>query len=273
MPLIDLSQLRTGDVILETGERLIAQATEGGKYGHASVALGRLVKIEAGKCNGVEICLFDLEFWQKDETTLMGFLINGDAVVRRLLKPPEVADIVSRALGEAGRGYATADEIGKLRDLNNYAHRFMSLWRANSVAPADGQLERRFCSEIAAEILGLQTTMISPNALALLNGLLTVSDAVVPEDGWKKMDICPIRFDIQAAMCGGVGTPIVDVWKMLRSAVARLRKVSSAECIKQISTDLEGELDQLITRSVKKIEKIRLLETKIFPAPPASKLD
>ena len=102
-----LCRLRPGDIILETGVPRIA-AAGGGLFGHASVALGRLMKIEAGKESGVEPNPFDFVAYRNGERRMVGIPIEPAENVCVLRRKEALDDgtIRGEALWEAGRAYS-----------------------------------------------------------------------------------------------------------------------------------------------------------------------
>ncbi|MEE3622976.1 hypothetical protein UCD39_03105 [Nitrospirillum sp. BR 11752] len=83
MKIVNLKNLRVGDVILETGIRKIASATDDGRYGHASIALGRLIKMETGVEKGAVIAPFDAEIFSMGSDTIIGSKYDHEVLVRR----------------------------------------------------------------------------------------------------------------------------------------------------------------------------------------------
>jgi hypothetical protein len=180
MWLLKLDVLEPGDVILEPGIEAVAKATDG-IYGHASVALGKLVRIEAGKDNGVVISPFELAAYHRDGERLVGMpLGSGDTLVLRRRNRLDIGMLDGTALWEAGRTY----DLHRALDLPDLAPqardrlRKLLAWQAAEPDP-----EGRTCSEVAARILDLPAKNVSPNTLAYAEQLEVVKDAIVPVDG------------------------------------------------------------------------------------------
>lgn len=110
MRVLLLCRLRPGDIILETGDPRIADAG-GGLFGHAAVALGRLVKIEAGKECVVELNPFDFVAYRNGERRLVGIPIesNENVCVLHQKEPLDDGTMRGEALWEAGRATLISD--------------------------------------------------------------------------------------------------------------------------------------------------------------------
>ena len=194
MPLIDLSQLHVGDVLLEPGIEKIAANTgrAENRFGHASLALGRLVRIHApgpGKIAVVEP--FELRTWIRADSKLEGFQVKGDAIVLRPRTSIREIDIWAGAQWQAGSPYASADKLAELIDLTPHARSFLRSERGQEflerIARRGVPLsqEGRSCGELVASILSLGEENVSPNTLVGHPNFETVRNAVVPEEGWE----------------------------------------------------------------------------------------
>ena len=183
MRVLLLCRLQPGDIILETGDPRIA-AAGGGLFGHAAVALGRLVKIEAGKESGVELNPFDFVAYRNGKRRMVGIPIepSENVCVLRRKKPLDNGTIRGEALWEAGRAYSVP-KLLELPDLPQMQRRRFERKLGQMQAPdADDVREGRFCSEVAAKVLQLRKTIVSPNTLANAPELEPVMDSVVDLD-------------------------------------------------------------------------------------------
>lgn len=184
MRLLNLNSLRIGDIILETGDPRVAAAT-GGPFGHASVALGRLVRIEAGKQSGVEINAFPLVGFRRGGERVVGMLIDPDedlAVFRKRTTVDE-GEVIGEAIWEGGRRYSVA----KLLDLKDLKPAVRDRLAGRVTRASGEESEARFCSEVVARILGLGTTNVSPNALRTAPEVIEVDGAVLElGQGWTR---------------------------------------------------------------------------------------
>ena len=184
MRVLLLCRLQPGDIILETGIARIA-AAGGGPFGHASVALGRLAKIEAGKGTGVELNPFEFVTYSNGERRVVGVPITSSekVCVFRRKEPLDIGTIRGEALWEAGRAYSVP-KLLELQDLPQPTRE-----RLERKLTQEGTLdlveekEGRFCSEVAARVLQLRKTIVSPNTLANASELEPVGEAVIDLDG------------------------------------------------------------------------------------------
>jgi hypothetical protein len=188
MRVLLLCQLRPGDIILETGVPRIA-AAGGGLFGHASVALGQLIKIEAGKDSGVELNPFDFVVYRKGERRMLGVAIEPaeNVCVLRRREALDEGTIRGEALWEAGRAYSVP-KLLELSDLPQATRmRLDRILKSMPEAEPVSVREGRFCSEVAARILRLSNTTVSPNALANAPELKPVKAAIVDlDENWTE---------------------------------------------------------------------------------------
>lgn len=264
MPLIDLSKLRPGDVILETGVPAIADGTVDGIYGHASVALGRLVRIQVGKDSGVEAELFEVMEWSKDGKRLVGCVISGDdVVVRRPKNAPCVQEIMARAMGELGRPYASAEQLSRVPDLTDVAKRLVERAIRRAREPEGVTLKGRYCSEVVAVLLGLPNTELSPTALSRAPELEEIEDVIVPEIGWVKVGV-PDGFSKLKARIGGIGQPIAESWAAALAIIEGGFDEADSEARGRFASELEKEVESRLKNALMALKKISLCEPMIF---------
>jgi hypothetical protein len=202
--LLDLKEIRPGDIILEEGDERVAAATGGGPFGHASIAIGRLLFLEADGSSGVAVSGFEPEIWSMGTRSTYAHTLAHEGVapkVRRLKMPKPITEIHGLALGELGRDYSM-DAAAKFPDLDSTSRRLLlSRMRRAPKLPGPPDAPGRACSEVVAVILGLGVTAISPNGLASHPDFVEVPAAVIDNTGgtWTCQPTGPARAEIAAA--------------------------------------------------------------------------
>jgi hypothetical protein len=265
MPIINLGKIEPGDVILERGHRSLARATNHHLYGHASLALGRLVCIQAGKDDGVLVEAFDAAVWEKDGQRFIGIELEGNAEVRRPVTQPQRVDLVARAVAEAGRGYIDIAKLQGLSDLTASGKNLLQLALDHPdykpANPAD--LPGRFCSEVVARVLGMPDVDISPNALAQQTNLRQVADAVVPSDGWHNVGRPNGLSEIMQRAQQFSNSIAPYAWTQLLQAANALKGANQATRAAAAQT-IEAFVDQSLTSDIKTLNEIASLEKAVF---------
>ena len=176
MSIIKLAKVRPGDVLLESGTPKIAGSGGQGRFGHASLAITRTAWLQVG-LDGVDVAVRTLGQYQ-DAAPFVGFEVEGDAMLRRRIKPPKSVDVWSHGFAEVGRAYASRAKLRETEDLNRVGERLLREPSSYLLETDDPLTPGRSCSEAAAVVLGLSVTLISPNGLAATSALRTVSGAV-----------------------------------------------------------------------------------------------
>ena len=183
MRVLLLDQLRPGDIILETGDPRIAAAA-GMSFTHAAIALGRLVKIEAGKECGVVLNPFDFVSYRDGTRRFAGVPFDAGESVRVLRRkaPLDEGTMRGEAIWEAGRAYSVP-KLLELPDLPESLRKRLQRKFERMPAPDTADVrEGRFCPEVAAKILQLRETIVSPDGLASASELEAVGAAVAEID-------------------------------------------------------------------------------------------
>lgn len=261
MRILRLDQILPGDVILETGSPLIADAT-GGLYGHASVALGKLVKIEAENLKGgVVVNPFALEAWHKGGERVVGVTMEHDVLVLRK-SGLNIGTVVGEALWEAGRHYSL-HKLLELADLRPESRKRIERLVKLQPQSAAEESEGRFCSEVAARVLRLPDKMLSPNRLASASELQRVEEAVADlSDEWvvEAVETAKNSVAIQVSELRlGLAQRAID-------QATELVEEMKAEAISQ--EDAVTELDCAITDDIfdamRTLKQIRALEPTIL---------
>lgn len=258
--ILKLDMLEPGDVILEPGIDTVAKAT-GGIYGHASVALGKLVKIEAGKDDGVVIAPFDLAAHNRDGERLVGMpLDSGDTLVLRHRERCDISMLDGEALWEAGHAYDLHRALD-LPDLAPHARTKLEKWLSRR--GAEPVLDGRTCAEVAARILDLPTTNVSPNALAAAAQLEVVEGTIVPlDDTWtpERVDtavnslasfVSEVEIGLAREIMGAAGDLVGDI---------KNETISHAAAGDRLAHCADGKLRD----AIESLLKIRALENSIL---------
>jgi hypothetical protein len=249
----------------------VADAT-GGPFGHAALALGRLVKIEAGKREGVVLTPFDLSAYRCGSERVVGVPVTeGDVKVMRRKNGLDVATIRAVALLEAGRNYSLAKTLD-LPDLAADAREMLtSKLRGRRAAPDP---EGRICSEVAARVLDLADKVVSPNALADADELQEVEDALmvldgcwVPDPTWTATNVLDEKV---AAIELGLAKRAIDLAvqgaaTIMREASER-RAATQEAVVDQLDATFKAELKRsiLLLLDIEKLEGT-ILHTEIEP--------
>jgi hypothetical protein len=150
--------------------------------------LGKLIKIEAGLEEGVEVAPFDLQAWHRDEQRIVGVPIaeGEDSVVLRRKATLSPGTILGEALTEVGRAYGVL-KLRQLKDLTPAGKRMLEYAIRQDFSDAVEDDEARFCSEVVARSLQFARVSISPNELANIGDLGPVPSAVRHlDDHWTK---------------------------------------------------------------------------------------
>ncbi len=260
---VDLSMLRIGDIILETGDRSVAAAT-GGVYGHASILLGRLVRLEAGIDDGVTINTFELQRFSRLQESFVGFALEADnnIIVRRRKNCIDEGSLLGEALWEAGRAYSMA-KLADLPDLTDKGRRILGRYIRGS---GYSNPEDRFCSEVVANILRLESSNISPNGLASHDLLYNFDSAIrdLNED-WQSALVCDAQIkDFLARFSLGHAERALQCGNVLAD---RLREVPTEEreaLIAQIAEQLDHAITGDIRNALEAINKVTALEAEVF---------
>jgi hypothetical protein len=235
----------------------------GATYGHASVALGRLARIEAGLDNGVEITGFDLDHWRKGDDELVGFHASG-AKVLRLRSPPDTSHIISRAMAEAGRPYASPEQIERMFALTASGEKAIGIWKSRLPPTYPRTLAGRYCSQVAAAILGLENIDVSPDDLSTSGELIPVKNAVVSDLGWRKIRPCPAKFEVFRTVPLDVCKPVAAAWETAVATAEQLSECSSADEHDKAVTALEARMKQILTETLTYVRSTHELENELF---------
>lgn len=258
MRIILLEKLKPGDVILESGDEKIGQATDG-VFGHASLVLGRLIKIEAGLHDGVVCSPFECKAFRRGEQLLIGQpLDDGDAIVVMRRKQAIAShEIKARALLEAGRRYSPAKAFD-LTDLTKQARVVLEARLRGSRRIPDR--EGRICSEVVAEVLQLPETIVSPNALASSTELQEVKDIILDVGDWSEL---PVRLDTDlVTKVAAIETGLAR--RAMKAAQDATEPVRRGEVpVAAAAAVLEEILDRDLRRSLKLLMEIEDLEAGI----------
>ena len=178
MSIIKAKPLRPGDVLLESGDPKIAASTEGGVFGHASLAVTRLTWMQVG-LRAIMLQARPIARYRSGSETFIGFEIDG-ALVRRRLAPPSATDVWAEVTSELGRRYASRVKLQQIKDLTPDAIEALAQPLDHLLETDDPLAPGRLCSEACAVVLGLSETLISPGALALTDELMDPPGLVVP---------------------------------------------------------------------------------------------
>lgn len=261
MRILRLERLLPGDVILETGHPQIARAT-GGLYGHASVALGKLVKLEAENSDGgVVLNPFGVSAWHRASERVVGVLVNSENVVVLRKIGLDVAEVDGEALWEAGRRYSLS-KLLELPDLDPEYRPLIERLRNRQSMTAD-ESQGRFCSEVAARILALPEPHISPNALAASGELEVVSDAIEElGEGWVEQPIESTRAALATLVAQvRLGLAQLATEEAIKTAQEiSLKGIAQEEAVNKLDHFLTGK----IADSINVLQEIRELEPTIL---------
>ncbi len=200
MPIVNLAVLMPGDVILERGLDAVAEyvGTEVRKYGHASVTINRLLRLEAqGPTKPARVAAFKLTQWHHRTTNevAVGFFIPGEVLVRRAVSPPDEPSMLSEVNAEIGAEYASADKLAALPDLSLEGATLLKRLYTNLSRKAGksvGSPHGISCGELVARTLHLgDPEQYSPNSFALNERFETIEEALLDEKAWKKGKLSP----------------------------------------------------------------------------------
>ncbi len=266
MRVLLLRRLRPGDIILETGDPRVA-AAGGGLFGHAAVALGRLVKIEAGKESGVELNPFDFVAYRRGERRIVGIPIEpGENVcVLRRKQPLDDGTIRGEALWEAGRAYSVP-KLLELPDLPQIQRKLLERKLGQMQSPdLNGVNEGRFCSEVAAKVLQLAETIVSPNTLADAPELEPVIEAIVDLDrDWTEVGSDTAVATI-GAMLDQVRVGLAEFGlSELRAAAGRILSAAPSLTQAQEADEIESSISGAIHDAIRILNSVAELEPSVL---------
>lgn len=179
MSIIKAKPLRPGDVLLESGDPKIAASTEGGVFGHASLAVTRLTWMQVG-LRAIMLQARPIARYRSGSETFIGFEIDG-ALVRRRLAPPSATDVWAEVTSELGRRYASRVKLQQIKDVTPEAIEALAQPLDYVPETDDPLTPGRLCSEACAVVLSLSDTLISPDALAAAAELVDMPALVVPQ--------------------------------------------------------------------------------------------
>ena len=260
MLVLSLERLKIGDIILETGSPSIAAATDG-EFGHAAVALGRLLMVEAGKEHGVEINPFEFSTFVKGDSRLVGVPVKKGHVARvlRRKEPLPTGVMLGEAVWEAGRNYDTS-RLLELKDLRPDVRNWLAR-RPRPPAPlGEDKWQGRFCSEVAARVLRLEAHIVSPNTLAKAAELARVDEAMVELDDSREEEHCSTLLDAVCAKLDFIRHGLAEeAVSHLRVAAAHINQsggqISTADETPQIEEWLSEEL-RISLEAIKAVEEL-----------------
>jgi hypothetical protein len=266
MRVLLLCRLRPGDIILETGDPRIA-AAGGGLFGHAAVALGRLVKIEAGKESGVELNPFDFVAYRSGERRIVGIPIEPteNVCVLRRKHPLDEGTIRGEALWEAGRAYSVP-KLLELPDLPQTQRRLLERKLGQMQAHGSEDVrEARFCSEVAAKVLQLPKTIVSPNTLANAPELEPVIEAIVDLNGdWTEAGSDASLATI-GAMLAQVRVGLAELGlSELRAAAGRILATEPSLTQAQEAGAIESRIGGAIDDAIRILNSVEELEPSVL---------
>lgn len=259
MRILQLDRLRPGDVILETGAGKAADAT-GGPYGHAALAIGKLVKIEAGLGEGVVCRPFELSAYRRGDRRVVGVPITGDMVVMRRKREVDVGELQGRALLEAGRFYHIANALD-LSDLSpEMRDKLTETLRGRRGVPDP---EKRICSEVIAHILSLADRKVSPNGLATAPELDAIEDSITElENDWT-IDPTDTATDVLAEKVSEIEPGLAR--RAMDRAIEAVAPVKRGEAtVDEAADQLAAVFDEELRRSVGLMRDITKLEPTIL---------
>lgn len=264
MILLDLSKLRPGDVILEGGDASVARAT-GGDFGHAAIAVGRLVRLEAvGKHTNVQFAPFDFQAFSDGTRRIVG-PVYSDGVVRvRRMNGADAGKITGEAIWEAGRNYSIR-KAEALPDLTRAGRRLLK--SAIDLSPPADDVEGRFCSEVVARVLGFRDSSISPNELATRPELVDVPEALRPLDEriWKRMPLDGARTAVERYLAGITLGRAASLMEAANTAVQATPEESD-DRIRRAADEIEATTAEALTKDITQLRAIEALEESILAA-------
>jgi hypothetical protein len=265
MRILRLDRLQPGDVILETGMTDVADAT-GGPFGHAALALGRLIKIEAGKHEGVVLTHFDFSAFRCGSERIVGVPVtDGDMKVMRRKHGLDLATIRAAALLEAGRNYCLVKSLS-LPDLAAAPRKMLTSKLRGRRASPDPQ--GRICSEVAARVLDLAEKVVSPNALADADELQEIQDALIKLDGDWVPDPTWTATNVLGEKVAAIELGLAKrAMELAVQGVATIRRESSerrAAAQEAVVDQLEATLEAELRRSISLLLDIEKLEATIL---------
>jgi hypothetical protein len=260
MPILKASLLRPGDVVLETGEPKIAASAGQGRFGHASLAISRLVWLEVG-IMGVKLTACEFGHYEHDDDRFIGIEIEDDCLVRRRLEPLSAVDVWSSTFAEIGRRYASRAKLLLTTDLTpagaaQLQHPVRGL-REHDDALAPG----RFCSEAAAVVLGLDETLISPDGLANAADLVDVTDAVL--DVALLVEPHARRAEL-ANLVAAMSKRTVPNLSGAIQALTKRKKAGGGGPTQEEADALEGQLNDALTSDAPLAVDIEKIEAEIL---------
>ncbi len=264
MSIIKLAKVRSGDVLLENGAAKIAGSGGQGPFGHASLAITRLVWLQVG-LDGVDVATRELGQYQ-DAAPFLGFEVAGDAQLRRLLTPPKFVDVWAQGFAEVGRAYASRAKLRKTTDLTPVGDRLLRAPNEHLREQDDLLTPGRSCSEAAAVVLGLSVTLISPNGLATTPALKTVADAVATNAAFVGPH--PRQGELNALVDAMERTAVVDFAAGL-SALAQ-RTPSGARPPEEEVEALQARLTTALEKNSELTRQIEAIEREILAPGAAS---
>jgi hypothetical protein len=175
---------------------------------------------------------------------------------------------MGEALWEAGRAYSVP-KLLQLRDLKPSWRRRLQERIPENPEPASREalkdMEGRFCSEVAARILQLPESAVSPNCLASAPELVDVTEALLELDhGWKLEPLATAELAVGSKLSQvRLGMAKIAICQ-LRQAAKRARQSGSPVLRKVEAAALEESLTGEIQVSMQILHSIEELEPSIL---------
>lgn len=271
MPILKLAELQTGDVLLEPGDDTIAQETglPGDRFGHASLVVTRLLRIEApGPGGAVQIDPFAIEVWECDnKPRVTGVFVEDGSVVLRPKASPDAANIVAEAQWEGGYGYADIAKLKTLKGLTDRAKNLLNNQRAQSMltgkirGPVPLERGGRSCGELVARVLFSDgEVMLTPNGLYRDPRLRQLGGVIIDDGGWQRIAPPPEADELKTIFKHYNQRVARDTWQDLIAATAPRRSK------KKIAAEIERLVDERLTSNLQLIMQANCLADKLFAA-------
>lgn len=274
--LLDLAAVHPGDVLLEEGMAAVANKTAigGNAFGHASLALGRLVRIHAlGAGEASSVQLFDIATWRRrmNGEVIVAARVDRPAAILRPRFTVTEGDLYSEAQWEAGYPYADREKLARLNGIPTLykalltspvgAQMLARVTRGNVTPTTDG----RSCGELVARILHLQKPEVTPNRLAQEASLQVVDGVLFDADEFEIIGIPRHKKELDRTILNYEQDSSRWAWQRLLEEAEKRRSNPDAVLEDSDFIDwLDNELVGTLTNNASVLAEIRSLEDCVF---------
>ncbi|MEE3622975.1 hypothetical protein UCD39_03100 [Nitrospirillum sp. BR 11752] len=157
--------------------------------------------------------------------------------------------------------------------MDEKAKRLINIWKiaqgrgklvSMTGRASENSLPGFFCSQIVADLLGFENSLISPNELSSHNDLETITEALQSGDDWRSVGEASYLNEVNTVLDQGPKSPIVDAWDCVRAVADAWGESQIDDAKDKIVNGITSQIDKMIEKAVRMIIDIEKIEDKVF---------